>query len=156
MKNKLYFIYLYYCIHTENKVSTNSINYSYCSYLQMSEKGCQSQTNPTGEAIYAKILVRSSMLLLNLGNVKFNCYKEHWVCVCSKLSHDKLEHTHPRFPLIAWNFEVHFFVHHRFFISDWVFSVSLENCQNVGSKTCESVRLYKKSLTVGRHFFKID
>ena len=76
--------------------------------------------------------------------------------MCSKLSHDKLEHTHPRFPLIAWNFEVHFFVHHRFFISDWVFSVSLKICQNVGSKTFESVRLHKKSLTVGRHFFKID
>ena len=153
MPNKQNFINLYYCICTENKVLTNSINYSYCSYLQMSDKGCLSQKNLTEEAIHAKMLVRSSMLLLSLSNVKSNCYKERWVCVCSKLSHDKLEHMHPRFPLIAWNFEVHFFVHQRFFITDWVFSVSLKNCQNVGSKTCESVRLYKNSLTVGRHFF---
>ena len=58
VKNKQTLIDLY-SIHTENKMSTNSINYSYSSYLQMSDKGCLSQN----------MIVRSSMLLPNLGNV---------------------------------------------------------------------------------------
>ena len=68
VKNKQNLMDLYQCIHTENKVSTNSINYSYCSYLQMSNKGCLSHPNLTGEAIHARMLVRSSMLLHNFEN----------------------------------------------------------------------------------------